>query len=483
MKFYIIVIMSVFAFSGIISGKEKVVLSEEFIKKSIENEPPGVQQIQGSFLAVKNELQNKNDRFGYQLNIEGKSFNSDERLLSNFDGGVVKSSSAYLVGLQKPTQYGVDIGLKAFSNKSTNAFINDAATTGVSFSLAVDLYQNFLGRSTSNDFKKSELSLKRAELEKKTQLKGFESNVRKLYWALVANNEQKVLLSSLVKMAEKQYQEVLKRNKQGVADIGEVARYRSEWTTRKANLLSIGYQRSTLLKAIKELLPGLSDKEIQLAQLDIKLAKATVLACTAKISSYKDSPLEFTNYDDIINFLNKEEQLESKIVDTYGNTKIKLVGEYSSVGRDYGYEASNSNFSSDSQPRKSLGLQISIPLGSRTGKNRDVKKLMVKKRYKAQKVSQLLKVKAYHEQTVEMITILQEVLRSQRDTNLSLDKSLKISRIKYKQARISLQELISEQDFHLRSRLGEIETNLTIINALMDYFSVYTDIPCEFNRI
>ena len=128
-------------------------------------------------------------------------------MLSNFDGGVTKSSKFYSLRVVKPTRYGVNIGATAFTGQVTNAFINQASTTGVSFSLSMDLFQNFLGRQTDNSLKKSGYAKQRAQLEKKAGLKNFENNIRKIYWALVANNERKKLLTRIVKLAEKQYYE------------------------------------------------------------------------------------------------------------------------------------------------------------------------------------------------------------------------------------------------------------------------------------
>lgn len=480
---YLIVITSILIFSLNSYGDGRVILSEKVIKEMIQKSPPSVQQIEASFLGAKTELMSKSDRFGLRLD-GGAQFNqSKERLLSNFDGGVTQSSSSYSLGLVKPTAYGVEVGVKAFGGKAANAFVTDAATAGVALNLRVDLFKNFLGRSTNSDLKKSELSVQRAELEKKSSLKTFETNVRKLYWALVANNEQKNLLTSLVSLAEKQYKDAVKRRKSGVADSGEVARYRSQWTTRKANLLSLGYRKSEILKSLKELLPELNDKEVVLYPYNVDSIIQKVLICTSKIDTYRKAPVQFTDYDEIVDLLKKEGDLERRVARAYGDPEVTLTGEYASVGRDFGYEAAQTNYYSDPRARESLGVQISIPLGSRTRDNSEVKEMLAKNRYQAQAESNLAKIKAYHSETTETIKLLQQVVRNQKDTNASLAESLKLSRRKFKQARISLQELISERDSHLQSRLNEIDTNLTIINTLMDYFSIYADTPCEFNRI
>ena len=484
MKAYIIVITSLLLSSGPALAQNSVYLSEQIIKTMIDKKPPNVQQIEASFLDIKRQHLTQDEQFGFRLDGQGEVFKSKERLLNNFDGGVVINSSTYSLGLVKPTHYGVEVGAKVFGNKVTNAFVSDATTTGASISLALDLFQDFLGRRSNNNYKKTALSVKRADLERKTQLKNFEGNARKIYWALVANSEQKKLLKSLVQLSEKQYKQSRSRNRSGVADSGEVARYRSQWTLRKANMLSLEYQRSTLLKSLKELFPSLNGKNILLSNYNIDDITQKVLMCAHTIGSYPKSPSQFTYYDEIVELLKQEEKLENKMISAHDDPQVKLVGEYSSVGRDLqGYQAAYDNLSDDPRGRQRLSLQVSIPLGSRKADSREVMEQLAKKRYQAQAQDYAGRVEAFHIETKNTVELLRKVVQNQRDTNKSLARSLKLSNKKFRQARISLQELISEQDTHLQSRLNEIDTNLTIINVFMDYFSIYPETPCEFNRI
>jgi len=208
-----------------------------------------------------------------------------------------------------------------------------------------------------------------------------------------------------------------------------------------------------------------------------------VFACTGKISSFKAPPFQFTFYDEIMKSLNKEGQLESKIVDSYNDPKIKLAGEYSSIGRAYGYEGARENLYDDSKPRSSLGLTISFPLDGRKSDTQKASALLAKKRYSFKARNHLLKMKAFHSQTISLIKTLHKVIKSQKETNKYLGQSLRHSRKKYNQGRISLQQLISERDSFLQSKLDEINSNLAVVNALLEYLSIYTEIPCEFNRI
>jgi hypothetical protein len=54
---------------------------------------------------------------------------------------------------------------------------------------------------------------------------------------------------------------------------------------------------------------------------------------------------------------------------------------------------------------------------------------------------------------------------------------------KYQQARVSINDLIQDQDALLRADLLTIETQLQVLNAVFDYLAIYTETPCAFNRI
>lgn len=426
--------------------------------------------------------QSAEDSLSLRLEGDGRLYKSDERLLNNFDGGVTRRASSYSVGLVKPTRYGVEVGIKAFGEKATNAFVTDAATNGASISLSMDLYKNFLGRSSSNSLKQGAFSLKRASLEKESRLKTFEANVRKLYWGLIANNERRKLLTSLTEQSEKQIRDVVKRKRSGAADSGEVARVRSQWASRKSDLLSLDYAKGDIMRTLKELLPSLNESEVSIGSYSVENTIKEVLACTELIKTYKDTPFKNTPYDEIVDLLEKEYLIERKLSKVYSGPSLKLFGEYSTIGRGIGFSNSREDFYDASEPRKSIGLQFSMPLDGKKKATKKSLELLNKNRYQSEMRQNLSKVKAYHSETVRLIDTLRKVLKSQRETNSYLAKSMRVSNRKYRQARISLQELISEKEASLSSRLKEIDSQLTIINTLIDYFGIYSDTPCSFNK-
>jgi len=480
MKSFTVLLSLVLTFSA--QSAEEIQLTEEIILEMIQNKPPGLDQVEASFLQAKFDHLSKLDKLSFRLDGAGQIYESNERSLGEFDP-FVQSATDYSLGLNKPTKYGIDIGLKVFGTKSSNAFVQNAATSGVTLNLSMDLIKNFMGRQTNNGLKQSALALRRAELEKKAATKSFTSNVRKIYWGLVANEERERFLKSLVKTSEKQYRDTVRKNKSGVADSGEVARTKAQWSTRQSSLLSVGYQKAQLAKALREMLPDLKGKTIAPLKYNSDRIRASVFSCTTAIATQPTAPLNRTHYDEIVGFLIEEEKLEQKVIDTYDDPSLKVVGELSSVGRGIGLENSREDFIDDGRPRTSLGLQLSMPLGKPVKNSKLVAKSLARARYKSQAEANLLKMEAFHSETVRMIQILRKVVASQGDTNQLLEKSLRFSKKKYNQARIGLPEYLVEQEAFYQSKLSEIDSNLTIMNILMDYFSIFSETPCALNSL
>jgi outer membrane protein TolC len=464
------------------STSNDLVLTESILRSLIEKTPPSVQQIEASFLDSKRADLAAKDKFALSFEAEGQVFKSQERLLNNFDA-VTQNATNYTIGLVKPTEYGVDLSLKAFGDKITNAFVSGASTNGVIFGLSVDLYQDFFGRKTKWSLKQADANFKKAKLEKEVELKTFEANLRKMYWSLVSNEEKKILMESLVKTAEQQLSDAMDRRRSGVTDDGEIARFKSQLSSRKANLIGLAYEKSEISKNLRELLPELSSKKLLIKNYDVNLATQKVFECIALINSQSSTPLEYTLYDEIVDLLIEDNKYQQKIIGTYNDIDVKLSGEYSNVGRDFSFEGARQDFADDPRARSNISLKVSMPLDGKKTKTKEVTEQAYKNKIISVAQGHLSKIDAFHTETIQIIGSLRDILKSQKETSQYLGQSLQESRKKFNQGRTSLQELISEQDAQVQNKLNEIDSNLIIVNTIIDYFSIYTTTPCDFNRI
>ncbi len=456
-------------------------LNETIIDKLIEESPPSVENIEASFLGVDAGRTKAKDIYAPTLSASANVLDSDEKSLNTFMPTTTKYKNM-MVAINKPLKYGAALGGKVFTEKSTSTQLSNATTTGYGVSLSLDLYKDIFGRASRANLDLANTASRRANLEKEIQIAGFKNNIRKLYWALVANEEALKITKTLLASSEKQLKDAKRRFKSGVADRGEIARYNSQISSRKAGLISIRWEKSQLQQQLKLLLPKLAESEIELAPYNIDRTVGTVLACSAVIKKFESAPMDFTKYDEVVDFLNNEEQSQRKLTKTYDSVDLKLVGEYESTGKAFNQSDSLDDLSDDGRSTVSVGLQFSMPLGTTKKDSRQVQEEINKRMYSSKRKQALGQVKAYHTQTIKSVALLNEIVFNQKENTKHLKESLRVSKRKYSQARISAQQLVQEQDAYLQSNLDEISTKLAVINLLIDYFNVFTDTPCALNR-
>ncbi|MFT6067789.1 MAG: outer membrane protein TolC [Bacteriovoracaceae bacterium] len=463
------------------NASTSVALNEDVLYKLLKESPPTLQNLEASFLSSDVSRAKALDIFSPTLSASANALDSDEKSLNSFIP-VTSKYKALTLSVNKPLQYGAALGGKVFTEKSTNTQLTNATTTGYGVSLSVDLYKDLFGRSSRANLELTESASRRARAERDIQAATFKNNIRKIYWALVANEEALKITKTLLSSSEKQLKDANRRYKSGIADKGELARYNSQISSRKASLISIRWEKSKLQQQLKLLLPKLSESELELAPYNIDKTVQDVLACSALISKYKEAPMDFTKYDEVVEYLNQEEASQRKLVKNYDSIDLKLVGEYESTGKAFSQSDSLDDLSDDGRGSLSVGLQFTMPLGSTKKDTREIQDEITSKMYGAQKREAAGKVNAYHFQTIKSVALLNEIVFNQKENTKYLSQSLKVSKRKYSQARISAQQLVQEQDAYLQSNLDEISTKLAVIGLLMDYFTVFSETPCELNR-
>lgn len=466
----------------IVSSSYGLEISEDTLINLKVDQLPELQKIEASQLQSMLEYESYKEKFIPQLYGNGSYQNSDEKAFINFMP-TTQRANAYKLGVKKTLSKGIELGGEIFTESITNDFLNDATTNGAGFNLSMDLNRNFLGRIDDNQLKLSESTNERSTFQKKIHTASFKNTLRKLYWSLVANNESRKITNKLLETAKKSLSEVKSRYKNKVADRGELARYQALVSSRKSSLISLEYRKDALYTSLKELVPSFAEKTLQLGPYNIDKTIEEVRACSLVINAEKESPFKNTFYDEMIALINKEEKLRNKIIETHSGADVKLVGSFEAVGRALGRQTAFDDFQDDTQRRYTVGLQLNMPLGSQKKKNEKIQSEINRIMSEASRKEQLAKIKTYHHQIKFTISHLFEALKNQKTNSNFLEQSLKVTRKKYRQARVSTTELIQEEETYFQSRLDEIQTNLTAMHTLLDYFSVYQNTPCEINRI
>lgn len=455
---------------------------------------PQWDSIEAAYRASLNESQSLDDRFKPELFGKVGYEETRERALFDFIPVWSPVKSAQL-GVRQQLQGGVGLsaatGIDQRSASTPNGTFKNVSTSSVRLDLTVDLWKDVFGRLTKAQTQSARLAKEKAEIEKEIKQKNFSIGLRRTYWALVANNEQLKIYQDLKKISQEQLADARRRQSAGVADAGEVARSEAQVAAREGALLYSQYQKEVLLKNLKNLIPELKDKDIVLEGYNIPQVVESVMACTLIIASKVETPYDFTRYDEVVTLLRQSQAQQQKLASSYDNVDLKFVGGVRTTGigsRDAGnnlrvgsYGAALDDWQDNNRTGYTAALELNVPFGK--GKTKETQEILAQKRFDSEINQTNTNIITTHQQLVRVIKLLTELIEQQKISSSALERRLVVQNRKYREARITVNDLILDQDSLLNSNLSTINTQLEIINTLFDYLAVFTETPCPFNRI
>jgi outer membrane protein TolC len=457
---------------------------------------PQLDQIQASFLAVDVQTKQLQEQFAPELFGRANYAETNEKPIIQFFP-IWSPLRQAQVGVRQNLKQGFSAEAALTTDQrsavSVTGKYRDITTTSLSFTMQMDLWKDIFGRMSEARLENAGHESQKAEIEKNIQLKTFIISLRRIYWSMVANREAVKISEELLKTSLQQLEESKKRFKNSVAEADEVARNEAQVSSRQANLIFLNYQKESLVKQLKTLIPELTESEIQLADYNLPETFNQVTVCTGTIAQEQKTPYQFTTYDEATSLIRKIKTNAASLNSRYADPDVKLYGlvKATGVGSDNtkpsyyrgSYGASVSDIQTTNRTGYEVGLRVTVPLGDAKTSTQQTKELYDEKRLLAAINATDAQVINTHQQLVKNITLLNEVIRAQKITTAQLEKRLFYMRRKYEQARVSINDLIFDQDALLRSELTTIETQLQILNVLFDYLAIYTETPCGFNRI
>lgn len=475
-----LLILLIFSFSLL---GEEVALTEKSLIEMAKKGSTNIDSIEvGRLEARLNELTYR-DQFNLNL-IGGYSYSdTDEEAIAAFVPifGPIKTGS---VGLNKSFEEGVALTASAFTDQRTaGTSIFNANRTGYNVSLQMSLWKNLFGSVTKKTRENLSLFKKQKDYEAQIFRKAYFTDLRKIYWSLVANQEQTELAEEQLRISRKQLKDIKARFSSKIADKGDVARIQAQVSSREAYINGLKFQKESIIQTLKEQVGELTDKEIKLAPYDIEKTIGTVLACMNEISSHEGVPWSNTLYDEIVSLVDQTYANTQRITKRYNDPEVTLKGEYQESGVGTGFDNAYDRFRDNSGSGAGIGIELTVPLDGKKTKSQTTKEILDEKRYQAAKKSYVLRMKANHTQLVKTIMLLRDIVLAQKANGASLNTSLKVSARKYKQARISLNDYINEQNLFLNSKISEIDAELAVIHNILDYFKVFTETPCKLNKV
>ncbi len=452
---------------------------------------PSINQIKATFLQAKYDNGAALDNLNYEAYAGHNHLATKEKGTISLNP-VFTNINQYQIGLSKSLRYGAQLDLSATtdsrSGSSSISSYKDLTTTTYALEVNLDLWQDLFGRTTRKELDNANMAQKKAKLESEISLKTFEVSLRRIYWALVANNEKILITESLHKTAKNQAAQARRRRANSIADKGEVARYESQVAARKGSLLLLEYEKEGYLKQLRNLLPSLNGKDVSLGNYSLNKTVFQVLECTALIESKESVPYEYTQYDELTSLLKAVQSNQTSIDKNYDDIDIQLSTTFKqtgvgSDGSEGSYDDSITDLSDNDRSGIETGLLVTIPFGGAKRGVEDVLVEMNKRKLQASIDNVDGNLMASHRQISRSIKILSEVIKTQKVNSKKLTTRLNSMQRKYNQARIPVSALIQDQDALFSSDLSIVDTQLAILNTLLDYIVVFTDTPCSFNKI
>lgn len=475
----------------------EVQITEKSLITLAQKGSPQLDEIEAVFLQGSLMDKQTQEKFAPELFAEGKYAETNERAIIRFQPVFSPIAQAQL-GVKKDFSQGFNASASLITDQRSAAptdftgHFQQVTTTTLRFTAEMDLWKNLFGRMDKAKLESAALDAKRAQMQKEISTKTFELTLRRLYWSLVANQEALGISEELLKASKEQLAEVNQRFKNSVAEADEVARNKAQVAAREASILGFRYLREDLVRQLKNLVPELVGQDIVIGNYDIQKTIERVLACTATIATQPKTPYQYTKHDEIVGLLKEVKKNNRTLNDRYAGPDVNLYGTVKTTGVGSNpagsngfrgsYGAAREDIENTNRTGYEVGLAVTIPLGSAKSDTAEIKKLYDDKRLEANIRQSELQVETTHSALVKRIGYLTEVNRVQKINSDELKKRLGFIRKKYKQARVSINDVILDQDAFLNSELTTIDTRLAILNTIFDYLTVFTETPCELNR-
>lgn len=399
---------------------------------------------------------------------------------------VFSPTSGGTLGITKPFQHGLTASLSTTANQKTSLPINirGHTHTNAEVKVTMDLWKNLLGKLDKTKILLANSGLEKAKAMTIIQKKAFQVEIRKIYWSLIANRESQKYAKSLLRSARKQMLEAGKRLEASIGSQTEVARLKAQVTTRQNVIASLNFDKVNLQKALIRLIPALAESPIELAPVNIVKTIQQVKQCANVIKSRVQDPLSDTAYKPLLLAIEKSQRAQKVITSAANQMDLKLTSSYQLVanGDNAEYSSTFSDMPTTPYNGYAFALQLRVPIGEATDHLQRRKLAVEKSRFESEKLDLMAQLASQQAAIIPHVGLMFEALRNQKQNTNLLQQSVNSVASRYKQARLSLLELIREQDALQDSQLQEINTNLRIIVTLLDHLKVFTELPCTLNK-
>ncbi len=467
-----------------LSSQAQFLLTESEVINMAQKTSPVSQEIEAGKQANRAQEFAVKSQYDPKLQASYSYFSSKENAIIQF-APVFQPQKLFNLGVSQKTSLGTTINTQVYSQQisTANGLIDNATQVGVQLGVEIDIWKNILGRLDRSQLKSAKINQKISSLQANIDQHSFVLDVRKLYWSLVANELSLNLSQELVKTATSQWAESKKKLREGLGDSGDVARNQAQLESRKSSVLFFSYQKELMIGQLKSMLPFLNAKTISLDGREAQDIEGAARRCMGEILAQNKMDPQYSRFDDIVGLLDEQQDHEMRLAKSTDSFDVKLKARYQASGVDNSHDAAYNQLTDQFRNGYEVGVALQVPLGGDLSRSQASQVSATQNRFEAQKSKISLQLKSEHQKIQKAISLLVGASKSQGATVDSLRTSLKRTQKKYRQARVSLNTYVLEQDNLFGSELQLIDTKRQILHLLLDYFKLFSNHPCELNQL
>lgn len=481
------ILVAILLSPSLVLAQEKMIINEQKLKELMTNNVPSIEKINAMVVQSDLDLSQYNQKYSTTVNGQANYNGVDGSVFNGYQGQFNDPARNYGLSVNQNLPVGVNLDVGIYNNfaKTYNyqpgESINSQYGSSLEAKLTVDLWKNLLGYTERAEKLGLKLSQEETKEQAKLETTKFYNEIRKMYWQLSINYSLTKIYETLINQAILQENNVRKMYRASVADRGDLARTTAVVNTRKADLASLQYNIEMIKKELSNLIPELNDKELEFEFGTFDGIQNSIKACFNKIQTQKEVPLNATSYTKIIDYKDEKINANLKALERYSGPNVTLEAKAASLG--YGKENSDSFSDMSDVERKdySIGLNISMPFGSAYSDTKENQMKVLKMQHNASKKEIMSNLISYHNYFSVSMQKLMNVMEDQKAYRDNLTIRVESMRKKYNQGRVSLSELIQDEDALFESELALVNSYYNIISLMIDYFSVFNDFECDFN--
>lgn len=494
-KFKLLLIVILFSFNSYaqtlddvltdIIGDDVIKIDENSLKLLIQEDNPSIESING--LIQQNILNEKTFNRDYDFKVSGsaKYLKSSDNW-SRYDFTGTNNETGFGVGLEKKSIYGMSGNVSL--NDSDGSYFTftqpdyDLNRSGLSINYSIDLWKNFLGYQTLTNQLNLELNTKQSKVKGYIEKNNFYYSLRRLYWQLVIKNKELKFYEDMIKQAEENLKIVENKYKNYIADAGDLAKARANVDLRRVGYDNIKLEIENSLKQFKYYLPNLAGKSITVDSFDLTDTFNDIMICNKAIYNNGNNFFDWKNlttYNEYIDLMDNIIENELKIASREDDIDVKLGVGVNFRGLDDKINDSFNDLKNLNRNDYSISLSINKTLGKNNIEEDKIK--LLKMNYNVNKNNTIANITSVYTTHENIMKNMFNNLNNLHKYRKNMEKTVKNSEYKYNQGRISLTDLINDQNSLIDANIQLINMEGVIVDTILQYLSIFDKTQCNFN--